>query len=129
MLLKASCPCLGYLWVWWKTHDNERFWSFELNIWKSEERRIVSVLNLMEVVSGSISSSRIGNRAGVYFRAPGQQSVPGALVGESIRTNTRNRFIRQNQIIAVFFHHKNCKLASKYHNKFSILFVSLMHAM
>ncbi|KAI5417526.1 protein transport protein SEC16B homolog isoform X3 [Lathyrus oleraceus] len=53
----------------------------------------VSVLNLLEVVSGSISSSHIGNGAGDYFRALGQQSVPGPLVGGSVGSKELNKWI------------------------------------
>ncbi|CAI8609589.1 unnamed protein product [Vicia faba] len=60
---------------------------------KSAVQDSVSVLNLMEVVSGSISSSRIGNCAGDYFRALGQQSVPGPLVGGSVGSKELNRWI------------------------------------
>ncbi|CAL0331698.1 unnamed protein product [Lupinus luteus] len=44
----------------------------------------VSVLNLMEVVMGSVDSSSIGNVTGDYFRALSQQSYPGPLVGGSV---------------------------------------------
>ncbi|CAK8539484.1 unnamed protein product [Lathyrus sativus] len=44
----------------------------------------ISVLNLMEAVTGSISSMTIGNATGDYFRALSQQSFPGPLVGGSV---------------------------------------------
>ncbi|XP_004511687.1 protein transport protein SEC16B homolog [Cicer arietinum] len=44
----------------------------------------ISVLNLTEVVTGSINSSTIGNATGDYFRALSQQSFPGPLVGGSV---------------------------------------------
>ncbi|KAE9606894.1 hypothetical protein Lal_00026505 [Lupinus albus] len=44
----------------------------------------VSVMNLMEVVMGSVDSSSIGNVTGDYFRALSQQSFPGPLVGGSV---------------------------------------------
>ncbi|XP_045789857.1 protein transport protein SEC16B homolog [Trifolium pratense] len=53
----------------------------------------ISVLNLMEVVSGSIDSSSIGNGAGDYFRALGQQSVPGPLIGGSVGSKELNKWI------------------------------------
>ncbi|CAJ2650480.1 unnamed protein product [Trifolium pratense] len=43
----------------------------------------ISVLNLMEAVTGSQNSSTVGNASGDYFRALGQQSFPGPLVGGS----------------------------------------------
>ncbi|XP_052736912.1 protein transport protein SEC16B homolog isoform X3 [Vigna angularis] len=43
----------------------------------------VSVLNLMEVINGSIDSSSVGSGAGDYFRALTQQSFPGPLVSGS----------------------------------------------
>ncbi|OIV94615.1 hypothetical protein TanjilG_25839 [Lupinus angustifolius] len=44
----------------------------------------VSVMNLMEVVMGSVDSSSIGNATVDYFRALSQQSFPGPLVGGSV---------------------------------------------
>ncbi|CAI8589145.1 unnamed protein product [Vicia faba] len=44
----------------------------------------ISVLNLMEAVTGSIGSMTSGNATGDYFRALSQQSFPGPLVGGSV---------------------------------------------
>ncbi|RHN53751.1 putative COPII coat assembly protein, Sec16 [Medicago truncatula] len=44
----------------------------------------ISVLNLMEAVTGSNNSLTIGNATGDYFRALSQQSFPGPLVGGSV---------------------------------------------
>ncbi|ESW29348.1 hypothetical protein PHAVU_002G063200 [Phaseolus vulgaris] len=44
----------------------------------------VSVLNLIEVVTGSMDSLSIGNGTSDYFRALSQQSFPGPLVGGSV---------------------------------------------
>ncbi|XP_027359993.1 protein transport protein SEC16B homolog [Abrus precatorius] len=44
----------------------------------------VSVLNLVEVVTGSIDSTSTGNGTGDYFRCLSQQSFPGPLVGGSV---------------------------------------------
>ncbi|KAL2348157.1 hypothetical protein Fmac_002157 [Flemingia macrophylla] len=44
----------------------------------------VSVLNLIEVVTGSMDSTSIGNGTSEYFRALSQQSFPGPLVGGSV---------------------------------------------
>jgi len=60
---------------------------------KSAVQGSVSVLNLMEAVSGSIGSSSIGNGAGDYFRALGQQSIPGPLVGGSVGSKELNKWI------------------------------------
>ncbi|TKY55452.1 transport protein SEC16B-like [Spatholobus suberectus] len=53
----------------------------------------VSVLNLMEVVMGSIDSSSIGNGTGDYFRALCQQSFPGPLVGGSVGSKELYKWI------------------------------------
>nr|KYP67167.1 Protein transport protein Sec16B [Cajanus cajan] len=44
----------------------------------------VSVLNLIEVVTGNMDSISIGNGTSEYFRALSQQSFPGPLVGGSV---------------------------------------------
>ncbi|OIW10835.1 hypothetical protein TanjilG_27781 [Lupinus angustifolius] len=44
----------------------------------------VSMLNMMEVLMGSVDSSSIGNATGDYFRTLSQQSFPGPLVGGSV---------------------------------------------
>ncbi|OIV92776.1 hypothetical protein TanjilG_00910 [Lupinus angustifolius] len=53
----------------------------------------VSVLNLMEVVMGSVDSSSIGNATGDYFRALSQQSFPGPLVGGSVGSKELYKWI------------------------------------
>ena len=53
----------------------------------------VSVLNLMEVVTGSMDSSSIGNSTGDYFRALTQQSFPGPLVGGSVGSKELYKWI------------------------------------
>ncbi|KAG4403878.1 hypothetical protein AAZX31_01G195300 [Glycine max] len=44
----------------------------------------ISVLNLIEVVTGNMDSLSIGNNTSNYFRALSQQSLPGPLVGGSV---------------------------------------------
>ncbi|RDX87139.1 Protein transport protein SEC16B-like protein, partial [Mucuna pruriens] len=53
----------------------------------------VSVLNMMEVVNGSIDSSNIGNGTSDYFRALSQQSFPGPLVGGSVGSKELYKWI------------------------------------
>lgn len=60
---------------------------------KSVVQGSVSVLNLMEVVLGSIGSSSIGNGVGDYFRSLGQQYIPGPLVGGSVGSKELNKWI------------------------------------
>jgi hypothetical protein len=60
---------------------------------KSVVQGSVSVLNLMEVVSGSNDSSNIGNGSSDYFCALGPQSVPGPLIGGSVGSKELNKWI------------------------------------
>ncbi|KAF7828420.1 protein transport protein SEC16B-like protein [Senna tora] len=53
----------------------------------------ISVLNLMEVVMGSIDSSGVGNGTSEYFRALCQHSFPGPLVGGSVGSKELYKWI------------------------------------
>ncbi|XP_061341068.1 protein transport protein SEC16A homolog [Gastrolobium bilobum] len=53
----------------------------------------ISVLNLMEVVTGSIAPSSIRNDTGDYFCALSQQSFPGPLVGGSVGSKELYKWI------------------------------------
>ncbi|CAJ1928454.1 unnamed protein product [Sphenostylis stenocarpa] len=53
----------------------------------------VSVLNLVEVVTGSTGSLSIGNGTGDYFRALSLQSLPGPLVGGSVGSKELYRWL------------------------------------
>ncbi|MED6215753.1 hypothetical protein PIB30_001374 [Stylosanthes scabra] len=53
----------------------------------------ISVLNMMEVVTGSRDSSIVGNNSGDYFHALTQQSFPGPLVGGSVGSKDLYKWI------------------------------------
>lgn len=53
----------------------------------------ISVLNLMEVVTGNTNDSIVGAGSHDYFRALCQQSFPGPLVGGSVGSKELNKWI------------------------------------
>ena len=54
---------------------------------------LVSVLNLMEVLTGKTDPSSFGRSTCDYFRALCQQSFPGPLVGGSVGSKELNKWI------------------------------------